>query len=149
MVDLNTSEFDLRDAADGGAWCQLLHPVTSDELGADEGKPARIRIQGIDSMGFEKALAKSAAIRAKEPQRRAAISDQRIAAEAEKSERIQARELADVTIGWEHIEMDGQPYPFSRENALRLYTQYKWIREQLIVFVFERANFAGNGSAPS
>ena len=61
MVDFGSAEFDLRDAADDGAWCQLIHPVTRDdrwELRTT--RRVRIRIQGIDSMGFEKTIAKTA-----------------------------------------------------------------------------------------
>ena len=36
MVDFGSAEFDLRDAADDGAWCQLLHPVKRDELGVED-----------------------------------------------------------------------------------------------------------------
>ena len=62
MVDFGSAEFDLRDAADDGAWCQLLHPVKRDELGVEDDAPVRIRIQGVDSMGFEKTIAKTAAL---------------------------------------------------------------------------------------
>ena len=51
MVDFGSAEFDLRDAADDGAWCQLLHPVKRDELGVEDDAPVRIKDAGRGQHG--------------------------------------------------------------------------------------------------
>ena len=144
MVDFGSAEFDLRDAADDGAWCQLLHPVKRDELGVEDDAPVRIRIQGVDSMGFEKTIAKTAAFRSNEPGQRGQMSEKRLLVLTEQAAKYQARELAEITIDWENIDWDGAVFPFNKENAVKMYARYKWIREQLIEFIAERANYAGN-----
>ena len=149
MVDFGSTEFDLRDAADDGAWCQLLHPVKRVELGIEDDAPVRIKIQGVDSMGFEKTIAKTAALRANEPGQRGQMSEKRLLVLTEQAAKYQARELAEITIGWENIDWDGAVFPFSKENAVKMFARYKWIREQLIEFIAERANYAKNDSTPS
>lgn len=147
MVDLSTKEFDLRDAAQAGAWCQLHHPVTRQPLGAEEGKPARILVQGVDSTGFEKAVAKTQALRANEQPYNGPITDDRLMFLVDQAAKFQARELSEVSLRFEHIEWEGAPVD-APSKAIPMYTNSKWIREQVIAFVAERQNYAGNGSAP-
>ena len=147
-MDLGTKEFSFREAAEAGAWCQLTHPVTKAELGVKEGAPVRILIQGMDAVGFDASMLKSVALRASGPTIRGNLSDKRADALAEENIETQARELTESTIGWENIDWNGSPLEFNRANAHLLYATHKWIREQVITFIGERANYAGNVSAP-
>ncbi len=50
------------------------------------------------------------------------------------------RILAGVTVGWNKFILNGAEYPFSTENALKLYERYPVIREQ-IAAVTDRSAF--------
>ena len=72
------------------------------------------------------------------------MSEKRLLVLTEQAAKYQARELAEITVDWENIDWDGAVFPFNKENAVKMYARYKWIREQLIEFIAERANYAGN-----
>lgn len=48
---------------------------------------------------------------------------------------------ADCTAGWKNIELEKAPFEHNKENAVKLYTDYPWIFEQVEEFVEDRANF--------
>lgn len=60
---------------------------------------------------------------------------------AERIEADMVEILANVTVGWSGLTENGQPWPFSIENARRLYTDFPFIREQVDEFVGDRKNF--------
>ena len=148
MADLLA--FDLPGAADRGAWLELVNPITQEVIGADDGEPARIHLKGADSMAYEEAVAHTVAMQGRRPQRRRqnpTVGE--ILEAAQENNQAQAEQLAKITIGWENIgygvDDKGKPatLPFSHENAVRLYTEQRWVREQAIAFFSDRANFAG------
>lgn len=49
--------------------------------------------------------------------------------------------LSALTLGWVGIAANGEPYPFSQENARKLYERLPWLREEVDRFVGNRANF--------
>jgi phage/plasmid-associated DNA primase len=49
--------------------------------------------------------------------------------------------LAKCTKGWSGITESGKEVPFSYENAVKLYTKYLWLREQIDRFMADRSNF--------
>ena len=49
--------------------------------------------------------------------------------------------LANCTIGWRSLELNGEPYPFSLDNARKVYRDYPAIRDEINVAVANRANF--------
>lgn len=55
----------------------------------------------------------------------------------------QAQLLAKITTGWDNLSFgdDEKPYEYSYENAVALYTDYPFVREQVNEFAGERANF--------
>ena len=144
MVDL-TKGFDLRTAAERGAWLQLLHPGTNEELGVAEGSPCRIKIQGADSMAYEEAAARTVALRSKKAtSTRRKVSTQRLLEAAADNAKSQSEELAAITLEWENIEWDGEPLEFTTENAIKVYSEHRWIRDQVIEFFGDRTNYLGN-----
>ena len=145
MVDLTHSGFDLQSAAEKGAWLQLLHPVSQDELGVEEGKPTRILIKGADSMSYEEAAARTVAKRSKTTNPKRKVTTRSLLDAADKLGKAQAEELAAVTLDWENIEWDGEAFEFSEENAVKLYKEHRWIRDQVMEFFGDRANYQGNG----
>ena len=149
-MDLSATRFDLRSAAEKGAWLQLVDPVSGEDLGDkdDEGKmiqPCRIRVRGADSMAYEEAVARTVAMRSKKtPPKKGRVSANQLLEAAGENEGIQAEELAAITLGWENIQWQGEDFPHSHENAVKLYSEHRWIREQVIEFFGDRSSFTGN-----
>ena len=148
MVDFGSTEFDLRDAADKGSWCEFIHPVTRQPLSDGDDKPCRVLIQGIDALGFDKAIAKTASLQLNETAYRGPITDEFLLMSVDKAARTQGRELSEISLEWENLEWEGEPVA-SRTIARNMYASRKWIREQLLAHISERNNYAGNVSAPS
>lgn len=142
--------FDLRVNAERGAWCQLVDPITGEDLvdKDDDGKVTahcRIRVRGADSMAYEEAVARTVALRSKDPApKKGRYSSRQLLEAAARNEEMQAEELAAITLGWEGVDWDGELFPYTHENAVKLYSEHRWIREQVIDFFGDRANFTDN-----
>ena len=144
MVDL-TKGFDLRAAAERGAWMQVTHPSSGEELGVAEGQPCRIKLQGADSMAYEEAAARTVALRAKKPNtKQRKVSTKRLLEASEELGKAQSEELASITLGWENIEWEGEPLEFTTENAIKIYQEHRWLRDQAVEFFGDRTNYLGN-----
>lgn len=134
MIDL--SSFDTVSAANAGATMELLHPATKTPLRQENGEPITITVAGMDSDVFRKAQ------RGATNRRLAQRGKVKLNAEELEAESIET--LAACTLGWSGIVVAGQPLPFDRANAVKLYTTLPWVREQLDEFVADRANYLGN-----
>ena len=149
-MDLSSKQFDLKEAAEKGAWCQLVNPITGEELGVDEtnpkkSKPTRIRVKGADSATYDQAVAHTAAMRQREtPSNKKRITDSMLLESMDKQKASRAVELAKVTMDWENIEMDGKPFPFNFDNAIELYRKHDWLADQVSNFFGDRTNYLGN-----
>lgn len=60
---------------------------------------------------------------------------------AELAEAKEINRLARATVGWDGVVLDGEVLNFSEENAKKLYKRFRWLRQQVRVFVSERVNF--------
>ena len=49
--------------------------------------------------------------------------------------------LAELTIGWKNITLDGKEIPFSKEKAKELYSKYPLLKRQVDTFVIDNKNF--------
>lgn len=122
---MDLKNLDVRAAADEGAELVLEHPVTGDPL---EG--VAIRVLGADSSAYRRAVKRIAERR--HGKKRVSLDDM---------ERQASELMAAVTVSWRNIEVDGEAIDCTEENAIRLYTDYPWIREQVDRFIADRANF--------
>lgn len=100
------------------------------------GEPTEIRIQvySPDSDAYRKASMKVRNNTLKFVRKNNGTTAERIEADG-------IEILANVTVGWQGIENGGQPWPFSVENARKLYADFPFIREQVDEFVGDRRNF--------
>ena len=130
-MDLGTH--DTRAASEAGAPMRVYGPDGSLLMDGDE--PVTITLCGADSPKFsaaQKAIAK-----------RRGMQAARNGSDRELNDLIEL--MADVTVGWSGIDYLGQaPFPCTKANAIRLYTDLRWLLEQVISFVTERANYLGN-----
>jgi hypothetical protein len=132
--------FDTKTQADKGFELDILHVKTREPTGF------RIRILGMDSatmQDFTRELEEQALEHLRNDQRRARST-------AEIEETALQRIIA-ATTGWtEGALFFGEVFPFSRENARKLYTDPRVpeIREQVERGIRNRANFLpGNGTS--
>ena len=158
MTELSAGRFDLKANAERGAWCQIVDPNTEEPLAAkdangklltdDDGNlvdPSRIKIMGEESGAYQEAVAKSAALAAKDKiPKGQEITKDALLTQAARLRMSRARQLASITLEWEHWEKGGEPFEFTFENAVWLYSEYTWIADQLSVFFRERTNYLGN-----
>lgn len=57
------------------------------------------------------------------------------------------KRLAAATISWVHIALDGAELVCTYENAVKFYTRFFWVAEQLQKVIDDRAAFFTQGSA--
>lgn len=128
---MDLKKFDLTQAADQGATIELLHPVTGEVL-TDKGKPVTITVLGADSKVFKDAV---------KARTRRALGEKKQKIDLDKTERENAELLAKCTLQWSGIEEDGKKLDCTFENAVQVYLQYSWIRDQVDEAIGDRANF--------
>ena len=105
---------------------KLKHPVTGVEL------DATIKVYGKDSSVFQNAIKQRA---------KAQITRKSKDIDLESNEKDSIELLADCTKDWQGISEGGKQIECTRQNAIDIYTKYKWIREQIDIAIGDRANF--------
>lgn len=139
----NILSIDPQKAASEGAWLELLHPVTGEVLKRND-KPIRICLKGADSDEYRRSVALQ---QAKLSKRRgidlAKASADEVMDILSKGEENSVSSLVAVTVAFDNLSVsdDGADFPFTPENATFLYSKRPWVREQVMEFVFSRANF--------
>jgi len=128
-MDLN--QLDTIAVGEQGVPMQVKHPVSGEPLTKDDGTPQTITLAGHDSDRFR------AAQRANTDRR---LKSQRRVASAEEIDKENLELLVAVTLGWD-IQVDGQTPEPSKAKIREIYTRFPWMREQVDVFVGDRANF--------
>ena len=121
--------FNTKDASEQGAEVEIIHPETgptglfirvkgphSSEVRAQLGR-IRLRAQAASKGTFRK-------------------DDEQEGPEF----------LATITIGWRTadgspVKLLGEDLPFSKDNAIKVYTNYSLIADQVAAFVFQPTNF--------
>jgi hypothetical protein len=57
--------------------------------------------------------------------------------------------LADCVIAWSPVTLDGADLPMTSDNAVRLFTRFPWIREQVNAAAGDRTSFLESLSSDS
>lgn len=127
---MDLKQLDLGAACDEGATLTLEHPTTGEPL------DATIVLYGPDSQVVAK-LRREQSDRTLARVRRS--GSKRVTAAELELEACQF--LATATKSWSGVEEHGQAVPFSYENAVRIYREHRWVREQVDRFVGDRGNF--------
>lgn len=108
------------------AECVIKDPSTGSDT------DIRITVYGSDSRQFRKVV---------KAQAKAAVVAKAEGRELEDSIEKDAEYLADLTDGWEGVQMGGKDLPFSRANAVKVYTASAIVRNQVNHFITRQANF--------
>lgn len=133
---MDLSKINIEQMAEAGADMELVHPVSDEAMLQDDKSPITIKLLGTDSKAYRnknrdfqrKRIAKMTKSRSK-------TIDYTV------SDEDACELLAECTIGWSGIIVEGKPLEFSKEAAENLYFEFSWIREQVDVFIGDRANF--------
>lgn len=127
------SEFETVDAAD----MPVKNPKTGKMVMVDKNSPVTIRLAGRDSEIYRRISRYLAHMRAE-----TALADGGDASPSDEALENEALDLLSaLTLGWTGITANREPYPFSEENARKLYERLPWLREEVDRFVGNRANF--------
>ena len=125
-------DYDLAAKAEKGAELELLHPVhyvpfDQIEIKGEKQKPVKLTILGEDSNQFIEAT--------RELGRMSKAGNELDPLEGNLF--IYSR----LITGWENIEENGEPLPFSQEKAFYVLKKYNWIAAQVKAFAEKRSNF--------
>lgn len=121
---------DVAAKAEEGAELEVLDPVTGEAVGV------YIVLAGADSSVHRKATA--------------SLSKRRLNGQKgfrnkgwdpEKMEAESIEILAACTLSWKGVLVDGAPLPCSRDNAIKMYTRFPWLREQVEQFISDRSEY--------
>lgn len=113
----------------------LRHPVSGEQL-THEDEPMWIELYGVDSSQFNKQMhqVRKDLLLLSKGQKPEDIDD------FEYTETHTTEVLVKVTVDW-RIFWNGEFVEFSPEKATELYTNFRWIRDQIDRFVHDRRNF--------
>jgi len=129
--NMDLSTLDVKAVAEEGATLEVRHPVTGNLIDG-----MSVKVLGTDSATYRNAV--------KARIRRAANQRKKQDFDPDKAERDALELLADLTVGWDGVELDGEPLKCTRENCIMVYGRFPWLREQVDEFVADRANFLPN-----
>ena len=121
---------DVAAKAEEGAELEVLDPVTGDGVGVF------VTLAGADSTAHRKATATIAKRRMT-----ATKGSRNKGFDLEKFEAEGIEVLAACTLGWKGVVVDGTPLPCSRDKAIKLYTRFPWVREQVEGFISDRSAY--------
>jgi hypothetical protein len=127
-MDLN--DLDTRAGSDQGFLLELLHPITREPL------KAYITVLGKDGATFQQ---RHADIRRRRLDRIARGLNSAATVDVVEAEGIEL--TAACCQGWTGIKKGDADWPPGEANAIKLLTQYEWIREQVDAAIHNRANF--------
>lgn len=131
---MDLSALDTSELANLGAILELRDPAGNPVL-QDDGSPVTLTLLGEDS----EVVTKINNHNANQYLRGASGSGQTVTVEMSRTNEI--NKFAAATTGWSGVVVDGEALKFSAEAAKALYRRFPWIRDQVRVFVGDRANF--------
>lgn len=116
--------------AEEGAELEVLDPVTGEAVGV------YIMLAGADSAVHRKAVTNVS--------KRRLNGQKGFRAKGFDPEKMEAENievLAACTLSWKGVLVDGAPLTCSRDNAIKMYTRFPWLREQVEAFISDRSEY--------
>lgn len=136
---MNLNQYKLAERAEVGADVAIVDPYSNEPLKQDDGSAVVIRVLGKDSAAFRK---KEHELTARSSNRYIRRKGKDVTADdLDVAERDKSELLAAITTGWSGIDLGNGPVEFSQNAARDLYNEHTWIRDQVDIFVGDRANF--------
>lgn len=122
MIDF--AQYDTSSIAEEGSWMEV--EFNGEKIGA------RIKLNGTDSKSFRDLVR----ARAREQMARRNKSP-----DLSQAEDQAVKTLARCTLDWEGVGENGNMLDCTFENVCHIYGKYLWLREQVDIFMADRANF--------
>lgn len=117
----------------------VVDPRTGVAVMANDGKPWTIRFAGPGHEATVELRNNQMRKAVERARKQAAGDDLDAAMDTIEEQTINA--YAKRTLGWGPIDYEGQPFPFSTENAQKLYAGSRTLLKQIDAFMQEEANF--------
>lgn len=128
---------DLEDLVIGEGMDMIVrHPISDQPLVDENGDPWTIRLESSYSDRYEKAMHAVQNRRLKKSGRGG-----RIRLTAQDLEEGTLECLIAATLGWNGIALSGEKLDFTPKNVRWVYSEHQWLREQIIDFTEDQANF--------
>lgn len=134
VQDFDLADLDTKKTSEEGRILKLRHPSTKEIL-THGGKEFSIVLRGSDSDEYNRVFKKNMRKQMQLAKKNGNVVD------ADVSESATTDMLVSMTVGWSGIYLNGAELQFSKEAAAKLYTDYRWIREQVDAFIHDRSNF--------
>ena len=122
---LNLSVLNVSEVSESGIDIELVHPATG------EGLDAWVRVRGKDSRTVQN-HARKVVNDMQKREKLAKGKNKDADMSIEELEMLAVERAVIRIISWRGIEEDGQPVPFTVENATRILKDNPWIREQVL-----------------
>lgn len=111
----------------------VRHPATEEPLTGENGEPWTIRLASAYSKRYSDA--RHRAINRRLQKKKKVVRSQEI-------DQSSLEVLAAATIGWTNPPtINGELFEYSEDNAVRLYTEFPWVKAQAVTFIEDDANF--------
>lgn len=138
---MDLTKYDSVKAAEQGAELELRDPVSNLK------SKIFIRVLGHDSKDYQRVVSKQNQRRTSRVFQHGRFKPGNLTDQEFKQDAIEI--LAECTLSWrdeteekpELLVVGGQRLECTKENAIRVYTELPWIKEQVEDFVTDRANF--------
>lgn len=136
MFDL--AELDIAAGSDEGREMTLISPKTKAPVRDEHGKPIAVTLLGR----YSQAILDLGHVQ--QQRRIEAMQRGRVGFSTHEQDENNTELLVAATRGWSIQQLDGQPFPFSAENARRLWTDRRFwhIRQQALEHINNDAVFA-------
>ncbi|WP_426751711.1 hypothetical protein [Myxococcus sp. Y35] len=118
---------------------EIVHPATGDATGM------KVVVHGVDSPTYREADRALRNRRLHKLQHSGRAS--KVTAEDTEADGLEL--LVRCTASWEGFKENGEPLPFSKENARRVYQEHPWLRRQVDAAVTDAASFFGTSPSSS
>jgi hypothetical protein len=130
------SSLDSRTRSQQGVKFMLRHPRTNAQLLNEAKEPIFITLAGSNSDTYEAATDAAQLVRADYAARGVTLTREFL-----RNER--ANVVAACTMGWNFDDRDGEPFPYSPENAVSLWADKRvnWMLSEAYAFLSNEANF--------
>lgn len=124
-----------------GVKMELIHPASMSQVLREDGEPVTITLLGANSEAFREAQRQVQDRRATRVAKGAKTTTDDVRGE-------DFHILMACTVDWTFDKLDGQPFPFNRENSRKFWgdRRFDWIFRAAIVFIVQEGNFLADSS---
>ena len=144
MSAFDLASLDTRTRSEQGVAMEIIHPKTRAPVLREDGRPVTITLLGANSDIFS-----DVARRMRDRNSDRVNKGVRVSPDDMRNDEFEY--LVACTVDWTIEEMDGKPFPFSRENARKLWAdrRFNWLFREALNFISVEGNFLVEAAAPA